>query len=53
MVSQIDLVVSEFWNWIVAEMVTGNMLFAGIGGDPKQADKEQLREIFRFFFSFL
>lgn len=32
---------------IFAEMVTGNILFAGIGDDPKQADKEQLREIFR------
>lgn len=33
-------------------MVTGNILFAGIGDDPKQADKEQLREIFRFFLFF-
>ena len=29
-------------------MVTGDVLFDGSGGDPKNADKEQLREIFRF-----
>ncbi|XP_040371241.1 cyclin-dependent kinase B1-1-like [Rosa chinensis] len=28
-------------------MVTGGVLFVGIGDDPNQADKQQLREIFR------
>ncbi|PRQ25088.1 putative protein-serine/threonine kinase CMGC-CDK-Pl family [Rosa chinensis] len=32
---------------IFAEMVTGDVLFVGIGDDPNQADKQQLREIFR------
>ncbi|XP_050367345.1 cyclin-dependent kinase B1-1-like [Argentina anserina] len=32
---------------IFAEMVTGDVLFVGCGGDPKNTDKEQLREIFR------
>ncbi|KAL6204495.1 hypothetical protein ACLB2K_021762 [Fragaria x ananassa] len=32
---------------IFAEMVTGEVLFAGSGCDPKNAVKEQLREIFR------
>ncbi|XP_040361322.1 cyclin-dependent kinase B1-1 isoform X1 [Rosa chinensis] len=31
---------------IFAEMVTGDVLFVGIGDDPKHADKEHLHEIF-------
>lgn len=34
-------------------MVTGDVLFVGIGDDPKHADKEHLHEIFRFFFLYL